>query len=308
MRRIPSPFFSDRCLLDADLYLPPADVPPPYPVLIGCSGYQGLKVIHPERFARSFVPRGYACLAFDYRGFGASEGERGRLVPQEQIEDVLAAVSFVRSVPEIDPGQVGLIGWALGGGVAIGAAAEDERIAAVVVVNAVGDGRRTTRLLHDDTSWAALTAAIEEDRSARVRSGRSRLVPPFEVLPMDPVTTNYVDEELYKAPGFGSNVTLEAADYLFRFKPDQSAGRISPRPLLVVHAADNRLYRLEEGQSIFAYAAEPKQFVVLEGVGHTEWMFDDHPTYRRLEAIIAEFLASALPPPAVVSDDVTRGA
>lgn len=294
MRRTRSPLFSSRCLLDADLHLPPGDLPGPYPALITCSGYQGLKVIHPERFARSFVPLGYACLAFDYRGFGASEGERGRLVPQEQVEDVLAAVSYLRSAPGIDEDRIGLIGWGLGGGVALQAGAEDDRVAAVAAVNAVGDGRRSTRRLHDDRSWEALLAAIEDDRGHRARRGRSRLVPPFDVLPMDPVTTRHVDAELYKAPGFGSPVTLEAADRLLRFTPEQSAHRVAPRPLLVVHAEDNQLYRLEEGQAIHEHALPPKELVVLEGVGHTEWMLDDHPVYRRLTGILADFFAAAL--------------
>ncbi|MHB8504183.1 MAG: alpha/beta hydrolase [Acidimicrobiales bacterium] len=293
MRRVPAPFFSGRCLLDADLWLPPAETAPPYPVLVACSGYQGLKVIHPERFARTLAPLGYACLAFDYRGFGASEGERGRLVPQEQVEDVLAAVDYALTVPDIDTGRVGLIGWALGGGVAVAAGAEDQRIGAVAAVNAVGDGERTTRLLHDDASWAALLAAIDEDRGVRARTGRSRRVSPWEVLPLDPVTAAYVDDELYKAPGFGSMVTLEAAERLLRFRPQREAARIAPRPLLVVHAADNRLYRLEEAEAIATHAGEGARLEVIEGAGHTEWMYDEHPTYRRLAGILAEFFAGA---------------
>src|SRR4029077_13338174 len=126
MVRRPVSFFSARLRLDGDLYLP-EDVPPGarLPAVIPCSGYSGLKDIHPARFARALVPHGYACLAFDYRGFGASEGERGRLVPQEQVEDVRAAVSFLASVPEVDGDRIALLGWALGGGVVIAEAADD---------------------------------------------------------------------------------------------------------------------------------------------------------------------------------------
>jgi X-Pro dipeptidyl-peptidase (S15 family) len=107
MRHLPGGFFSSGYRLDADLYLPDSEsLAPPYPAIIGCSGYQGLKTIHPERFARGLVPAGNACLAFDHRGFGASEGERGRLVPQEQVEDVISAVSFLQSMPEIDVSTV----------------------------------------------------------------------------------------------------------------------------------------------------------------------------------------------------------
>jgi uncharacterized protein len=295
MRHLPGGFFSGGYLLDADLYLPdPETYSPPYPAIIGCSGYQGLKTIHPERFARGLVPTGNACLAFDYRGFGASEGERGRLVPQEQVEDVISAVSFLQSMPEIDSSRIGLAGWALGGGVAVAAAAEDDRVGAVAAVNAVGDGWRTTRCLHTEESWSRLITAIADDRLERVRRGRSKLVPPFEVLPLDDVTGRYVDAELYKAPGFGSQVTLEAADYLLRFHPDRLAARISPRPVLLVHGADNGLYGVEEARAIYEQARDPKQIVVIEGAGHTEWMFDDHPTYQRLVGLLQAFFESAL--------------
>ncbi|MGH2910106.1 MAG: CocE/NonD family hydrolase, partial [Solirubrobacteraceae bacterium] len=80
----PLPFFADGLRIDADLHRPAdrAGAAAP-PVLVAASGYQGLKVLHPERFARVLTPRGYAVLTFDYRGFGASEGERGRLAPQD---------------------------------------------------------------------------------------------------------------------------------------------------------------------------------------------------------------------------------
>ena len=302
MRRLPGGFFSSGYMLDSDLYLPDSgSLPPPYPAIIGCSGYQGLKNIHNELFARSLVPTGNACLAFDYRGFGASEGERGRLVPQEQVEDVISAVSFLQSIPEIDSSRIGLVGWALGGGVAIAAAAADDRIGAVAAVNAVGDGWRTTRCLHTEESWSRLITAIADDRLERVRRGRSKLVPPFEVLPLDDVTTRYVDAELYKAPGFGSQVTLEAADYLLRFHPDRLAERISPRPVLLVHGADNELYGVEEAHAIYEQAREPKQIVVIEGAGNAEWMFDDHPTYRRLVALLQAFFESSLKAPTPAS-------
>jgi hypothetical protein len=191
-------------------------------------------------------------------------------VPQEQAEDVAAAVSFLCSRADVDRSRIGLIGWGLGGGIAVTAAADDDRVAAVAAVNSVSDGRRTTRRLHTDDSWARLTDEIAEDRLHRACSGRSRLVSPFHALPMDEITTGYVDDELYKAPGFGSAVTLEAIDFLLRFRG--------------------------ESHALFGAAGQEKELVLLEGVGHTEWMFDDHPVYKRLEQVLGEFFARALAP------------
>lgn len=294
MQRRPVRFFSERMLLDGDLYLPD-DLQPGErrPAVITTSGYQGLKDIHPVRFARALVPLGFVCLAFDYRGFGHSEGERGRLAPQDQVFDVQAAASFLESVPEVDSDRIGLLGWALGGGVAIGAAAEDHRVGAVATVNAIGDGRRALRWLHDEESWSGLLEQVAEDRRQRALRGRSWEIHPFDVVRLDSVTREYVDAELYKAAGFGRGVTFESVDLLLRFRPDAVVHRITPRPLLLLHGADNHLHNPDESRWLYAAAGEPRELEMLEGTGHTEWMYDEHPTFCYVVDRCGRFFADA---------------
>lgn len=295
----PLPFFSSGLRLDADLHLPDdGGIGAPYPVVIACSGYQGQKVIHPERFARALNPLGYAVLAFDYRGFGLSEGERGRLVPQEWAEDVRAGVDRLTTVDEADSSRLALVGWGLGGGVVVAEAADDPRVRAVACVNGIADGTRSTRNMHDDASWAGLLDRIAADRGLRTAHGRSEIAAPWDIvrLDLDHRTDGYVGEELYKAPGFGTGVTLESADFLLRFSPESVVHRISPRPLLIVHGAENELHKPVEARSMYDHAAEPKSLEMLEGRGHTEWMFDDDPTFKRLVEILEGFLRRSLTP------------
>lgn len=296
----PLPFFADGLRIDADLHLP-ADRPgapdgPAPPVLVAASGYQGLKILHPERFARALTPRGYAVLTFDYRGFGLSEGERGRLAPQDWAEDVRAAVDRLGGCELVDADRIGLLGWALGGGVVVAEASEDPRVRAVAAVNAIADGTRATRNMHDEASWNRLLERIEADRVRRATLGRSELTSPWDIvrLDLDERTSPYVLSELYKAPGFGSGVTLQSAELLLRFSPQRLVSRLTGRPLLIVHGDGNRLHQPEEARSLFDHAGEPKRLVYLEGSGHTEWMFDDHPTFHRLVDTLDEFFADAL--------------
>jgi len=297
MRTVPMPFYSNGSRLDADLHLPDdGGLGAPYPVVIPASGYQGLKVIHPERFARALTPRGYAVLAFDYRGFGLSEGERGRLVPQEWSEDVRSAVDRVHGHPDLDTDRIALLGWGLGGGVVVHEAADDTRVGAVVCANGIGDGWRSTRNMHDTITWQYFLRAVADDRVARTTGGRSGTTAPWNIvrLDLDSRTDDYVGAELYKAPGFGSGVTWESADYLIRFSPESVVHKLSPRPLLIVHGASNRLHRAEEAESLYAHAREPKRLALLEGRGHTEWMFDDHPTFLEVVEMVDSFLSGAL--------------
>jgi alpha-beta hydrolase superfamily lysophospholipase len=285
-------FFSDGQRLDGDLWHPPSSACSA--VVIACSGYLGLKGLQPARFARALVPSGYACLSFDYRGFGFSDGERGRLVPSEQVEDIRAAVDYLCSRDDTGDVPLVLLGWGLGGALVIAEAADDERIAAVLALNAIADGYRTTRALHDDTSWAQLMARLEQDRVDRLRYGRSALIPAFDVVRLRGPTREYVESELYKDSGFGFPVTCQASEHLLRFSVEHLVGRIAPRPLFLAHGAANDLYSPEEAQRLYGLAGEPRELHLLDGAGHSEWMHNGHETFRQLIELITDFLRRSL--------------
>ena len=93
------------------------------PAIILCHGFCGIQELLLPAFAEAFVNAGFAAVTFDYRGFGASEGERGRLVPALQIEDILAVSRWVQTQPQIDSERIGLWGTSFGGCHVFGAAA-----------------------------------------------------------------------------------------------------------------------------------------------------------------------------------------
>ncbi len=287
-------FFSDGQRLDGELWYPPSSSPSPA-IVIACSGYLGLKSLQPARFARALVPQGYGCLCFDYRGFGFSDGERGRLLPVEQVEDIRAAVDYLRTRDDTAAYPLVLLGWGLGGALVIAEAAQDARIAAVVALNAIADGYRTTRALHDDVSWARLMERLEQDRLERVRYGRSALIPAFELVRLRGLTLDYVEAELSKDPTFGFPITCQASEHLLRFSVEHLVGRIAPRPLFLAHGTANDLYSPKEAQRLYDLAGEPRELHLLEGAGHSEWMHDGHETLQQLTELITDFLQRSVP-------------
>ena len=56
-----------------------------------------------------FCRWGYVVLRFDMRGCGDSHGLFGHLLCLDQVEDTRAAVSFLQSRPEVDPGRIGVV-------------------------------------------------------------------------------------------------------------------------------------------------------------------------------------------------------
>jgi fermentation-respiration switch protein FrsA (DUF1100 family) len=81
---------------------------------------------------------GYNVLAFDYRGYGKSEGSPTRA---GTIVDGLAAVDYVKTRPEYDPDRLFVYGQSLGGAVATVVAAKRPEVRAVVAEATFGDYR-----------------------------------------------------------------------------------------------------------------------------------------------------------------------
>lgn len=123
---------TERC--HAWLYLPEgATEATPAPVLVMGHGLGAIKEMRLAAFAERFRAEGYACLVFDYRHFGDSEGEPRELLSiPRQREDWRAAVAFARTLPEVDPDSVVAWGTSFGGGHAIVTAADDPSIAASI--------------------------------------------------------------------------------------------------------------------------------------------------------------------------------
>lgn len=127
--------------LSAWLYLP-GNLSAPVPGIIMGHGLGGTKDAGLESYAIRFQEAGFAVLAFDYRHLGESEGEPRQLVwIPYQLEDYTAAISYARSLNEIDPERIALWGTSLSGGHVIVTAARDNRIACVTAQVPLLDGR-----------------------------------------------------------------------------------------------------------------------------------------------------------------------
>ncbi len=84
-------------------------------------------------YAERFAAAGLEALAFDYRHFGASEGEPRQLLSVPgQLADYAAAISFARSIEGVDPDRIVVWGSSFSGGHAVAVAVADQRAGAVI--------------------------------------------------------------------------------------------------------------------------------------------------------------------------------
>jgi pimeloyl-ACP methyl ester carboxylesterase len=120
---------SDR--ISAWLYRPATDGDAP--LLVMAHGLGAVRTMRLDAYAERFREAGYACLVFDYRNFGDSEGAPRQLLDiRMQLQDWTVAVAYARTLPGIDPNRIGLWGTSFSGGHVIATAARLPGIAAVV--------------------------------------------------------------------------------------------------------------------------------------------------------------------------------
>ena len=123
---------------EASGYLSAPSAPGRKPALIVVHEWWGLDNWIREQADR-FAKQGYVALAPDlYRGRLAADRdeahELSRGLPQERaIGDLRAAVDYLASRPDVDPKRIGVIGWCMGGGLALRLATVEPRISATVV-------------------------------------------------------------------------------------------------------------------------------------------------------------------------------
>jgi ABC-2 type transport system ATP-binding protein len=122
------------------MYLPKgADATHPVPAVVAFHGLGGTHAdwdpAHPS-FTPDLLRHGYAVLAPDSRGFGASGGTSELDAPDVEARDVTALLDLLGREPEIQqdaPGdpRVGFVGGSLGGAIQLTTAALDHRVDAI---------------------------------------------------------------------------------------------------------------------------------------------------------------------------------
>ena len=104
-----------------------------HPCVVMAHGFGAVREARLDAFAERFAAAGMACVVFDYRCFGASDGQpRQWLSVPRQLEDYDAAIAFARSLPGIDAQRIGLWGSSFSGGHVLTLGARRSDIAALV--------------------------------------------------------------------------------------------------------------------------------------------------------------------------------
>jgi uncharacterized protein len=213
--------------------------------------------------AKLFADLGYAALRFDMRGCGQSEGPRGRVICLEQVEDTRSALAFLAGRPEIDPDRIGVMGASFGAAVAVYTAGVDRRVAACVSTGGWGDGEKKFRKQHESPeAWHRFSSMLEEGRRRRAQTGESIMVPRYDIVPIPPALRGNV------APGSIMEFPFEVVESMYTFRANDVVGKIAPRPLLLLHPANDSVTPTEQSIDLFRHAGQPTDLHLVAGVDH----------------------------------------
>lgn len=229
---------------------------------------------------------GYAAFRFDMRGCGESEGDFGRVICQEQVDDARAAMDFLQTRDEVDSKRIGILGSSFGAAVSIYTAGVDDRFACVVSSGGWGHGERKFRGQHPTKEgWLKFTRMLEEGRRHKEKTGESLMVSRYDIVPIpEHLRTNL-------STGSAKQFPAEVPQSMYNFTAEDVVGDISPRPLLLLHSADDSVTPTEQSVALFQKAGMPCDLHLFAETDH--FMFAENNT--RVREIVKSWLDKFFP-------------
>ena len=259
------------------------------PTIVMAHGFSAVKEMYLDRFAEAFAAAGLACVVFDNRNFGASDGEpRQEIDPWQQVRDYRDAITYAETLEETDPARIGVWGSSYSGGHVLVVGAIDRRVKCVVAQVPLASGHGNARRLIRADYLAGVQGMFAEDRRARMAGKTPAMIPVVAQDPASPSALPTPDSWVWftetgrtRAPSWKNEVTLRSVEMFTEYEPGSYVSFISPTPLLMVVALGDVLTVADLALAAYERALEPKRLVILQG-GH-------------FDAYIKDFEASSKP-------------
>lgn len=218
----------------------------PAPCIVMAHGLGGTRDAGLEPYARVFSEAGFPVLLFDYRHFGASEGEPRQLISvSRQLDDWQAAIDFARSQPGIDADRIALWGSSFSGGHVMVAAARDGRVAAISSQGPMMDGLAAVVNLvrYAGPMQLLKMSALAVTDQVRGLLGQSPLYTPIVGRPGEMAAMTTEDAlpgyEAIVPESWRNELAARLALQLPLYRPVRYAGKLKCPALIIVCTADS---------------------------------------------------------------------
>ncbi|CAH0538544.1 UilS family quorum-quenching N-acyl-homoserine lactonase [Vibrio marisflavi] len=259
-------FDSHGSTLAGHLYTPEKANNEVSPLIILCHGFCGVKELLLPEYAAYFAEQGYFALTFDYRGFGESEGEPGRLVPELQIEDIHSAIEWATQQANIDASRIGLWGSSFGGANAIIAGSQSDKVQCVVSQLTFSDGEEVITGEMSEEEKAKFLATLERMRDKKEKTGKEMMVPISKVL-SDPQSIEFFNQYKEDFPALTIKIPFLTVWETINHKPINALPNLD-KPLLIVAASNDGVNPVSESEKLYSAANEPKELYIEQDATH----------------------------------------
>ena len=255
-------FLSEGDRLSAALFLPEQT---PAPAVIFAHGVFEFKEDYFD-YAGRLTEAGFAALALDMRGHGASEGERYSCNQDQWAADVVSAMDYLETRPEVDKNRFGLVGLSSGGTAVLRAAARpDTRVKGMVTL---GASFQTNLSALERAIFVALRAAGTVKRALTGSDLRVNLVSIANTMitAEDPA----VDEHFHTAPQLVDafeHVPFPSVWNGFVVDIRDELARVQA-PTLVMNGAQDQLEPAGGAHVLYDALTCEKALRIIEGSGH----------------------------------------
>ena len=230
--------------------------------------------------AEHFQKVGITVLVFDPRNTGTSDGEpRNEIDPFKQIEDLSDALTFLATLPSVDPKRVGFWGFSFGAVVSLCAASLDKRASFVIAVCPL------TEFDFDPLKRPKILAQSIKDRVSQAMGNPPFYLPIVTEKGESPVGFGHVDKERYAplvaagkeiAPGYLNRATIQTYYKIFLWQPTSLLRHLDPTPVLYVVPKEDKVSPSELQIQQFESISSPKRLNVEPGVGHEDVLVGRH--------------------------------
>jgi len=224
------------------------------PGIVLAHGFAGARY---REMAARLANLGFGVLEFDFRGYGESQGQRGHVIPSEQVADIRGVLDWLESHPRIDATRMGVIGSSLGGSIAIMAAAADLRIKACVAGCPLAHGDSAFRVQYDtEEKYQKFLARVEEKRRD------NDTLPRFDLV--------FIPESLrgFLPAGTPMEFYADTVDGFLSLNPLDVIPAIAPRPIYIVHAEDDRVVPVRDARDLAKRAGTNCKLDLIESGDH----------------------------------------
>ena len=256
------------------------------PVIVQGTGFISIKELKTYvPYHERFTDAGYAVFIFDYRGFGESEGERGLLIPLNQVQDIRNAITYTQTRDDIDHKRIGLLGsGGTGGSNAVYVAAVDPRVLCTVCNVGVGDGAEWVAGMRRRYEWIDLLGRIDEVRKKRVLTGEDEMVDPINEVMIQPPHRIKASSKKTLGDKLPSKIPFRCIEALIEFKPEELVDRIAPRAIMWIGVEQDVVTPEDSIIRMYEKAKKPKRLVMQKDVEH----YYAYSTY--FEQVVSEML------------------